>query len=132
MTVEELLVYLRILKKRWWLIGILVVTTVGSLLFIAYTSDPQYEAFVYFQVTGTPPGAVSLYSGYRQPTVREEISYTRNNFLQVLQSHNVAWETIQTLELAMAPEDLMEQIVLEQVKGSDLVKHGRNSGKWRW
>lgn len=122
MTIEELFVYLRILKKRWWLIVILVGATVGSLLFISYTSDPQYEAFVYFQVTGTPPGAVALYSGYKEPTVREELGYTRNNFLQVLQSYNVAWETIQTLELDMSPEDLMEQIVLEQVKGSDLVK----------
>jgi len=121
MNLEEWQTYWQVLKKRWWVIAVLTATTLVTMLFIAFTSKRQYKASIRFQVIGAPPGAVSVYSDLRASTVREEIGYTRSNFLQVFRSYNLAWEIAQALGLQMAPEDLMERISVEEVKDTDLI-----------
>ena len=58
-------VYLNIIRKRLWLIGLLFLVTVGVILAITYTAKPRYRATVRLQVMATYPSDVALFSTTR-------------------------------------------------------------------
>lgn len=121
MNLQELLGYWLVIKKRLWLIAILVGATVGSILLVAYLSKPQYQADSSFQVTSPLPSDVTLVSEFRSVTSRDELPYTRNNFLAVLQSEWVVGQVIDRLALDTTVEDLLAKAVIEADASSDFI-----------
>jgi len=121
MNPEELLTYWRVIKKRLWLIGLLAVVTLGAITVIAYLSPPLYRASGRFQVTAPLPADVPLVSEFRLDTNRDELGYTRNNFIGVIQSNYVAGQVVESLGLEMDPDDLLERVIIELDVNSDLV-----------
>jgi uncharacterized protein involved in exopolysaccharide biosynthesis len=122
MSTQELFTYWQVIKKRLWLIGLLVGVTMGVILLVSYLSPPLYRATTSFQVTTPLPTEVSLVSDFRTATSREELGYTRNNFLAVLKSEYVAGLVIEQLHLNMDVQQVAERMVLEPVEGSDFMK----------
>jgi uncharacterized protein involved in exopolysaccharide biosynthesis len=124
MKIEELFTYWKVVKKRLWLIGLLMVITLGVMLIRSYLSDPLYKSSATFQVTTPLPTDVSLFSEeFRTSTSRAELGFTKNNFLEVLKSEFVIGQVLEEFELEADPVDLLgERIVIELIEGSDLVE----------
>jgi uncharacterized protein involved in exopolysaccharide biosynthesis len=123
MNARELVIYWRIIKKRFWLIFLLVAVTIGVMVGLSYMSEPLYQTSASFQVTTPPPADVAIFSEFRTATSRDELEFTKNNFIQVLVSDYVVGQVIESLGLAVEPRDLIEkQVIIEPVEGSDLVK----------
>lgn len=114
MDIQELIAYWKVIKKRLWLIGLLVGITVGTILIVSYATKPIYRATVLFQVTTPPPGEVTIYREFRSPDWGEQLDQTEAGFLQILQSLDVAWQTMEALGIEMEAEDLLKMVTIEQ------------------
>jgi len=122
MDVQELLIYWRVVKKRLWLIGLLVAATLGAMLLAFNLSKPVYRATIAFQVTAPLPAEVSLFSDFKMPYTRDEIVRTRSGFMTVLQSEFVVGQVIEELGVEMDMDELLSQMVIEPGEGNDFDK----------
>jgi len=123
MDIKELFLYWQVVQKRLWLILLLTAVTVGVVITVSYLSAPVYRASTLFQVTAPLPAEVPIFREFRQSSSRDELNYTRNNFVQVLQSDYVIRQVIDELDLDVDPDEfLVEHILIEADKGSDFAK----------
>ncbi len=114
MSFQEILTYWLIVRKRLWLIVLLMAATLGTIFVTAYMAPPLYQASVKFQVTAPPPEDVSLFKGGGyNPT--EEVLVTREGFIDVVTSRAVASQVIDLLQLPMSTEELQSHISIEEV-----------------
>lgn len=122
MNAQEFLTYWIIIKKRLWLIVLLFVVTMGAMVVASYLSEPVYEAKGLFQVTAPLPADVSLFTDFRTSTSRDELGYTKNNFLGVLKSNFVVGQVVDEFELNIDADQFLEdKVVIEPSQDSDLV-----------
>lgn len=122
MNIKELIIYWRVIKKRLWLIILVVVATLAAMVTISYFSPPVYQTSTSFQVIAPLPEEVSIFREFRTGSTRDELGYTRNNFLSLLRSKFLLRQVIQELELDTTPEKLLEdRIVIETEETSDFV-----------
>lgn len=119
---SELITYWRIVRKRWWLILILVATTVAAVVGFSLTKPSLYRASVRVQVTAAPPSDVTLYQGAKAGTFSEEVTLTRASFMEVIASLDVAWQVVDTLKLPMTGKQLLQKITVEDFPTSSLVR----------
>jgi capsular polysaccharide biosynthesis protein len=110
---QELLIYWQIVRKRLWLIGILVGTTLAVMLLGFYLAKPLYKASASFEVTAPLPAGVSLFQEYKTGSTREELFRTRNTYLAVLQSGLVLGQVIEEVGLEMEVSELLEKIAIQ-------------------
>jgi len=120
MTFQELIAYLAVLRRRWWLVMITVVVTLGTIVVVSYTRPPMYRAHVSFMVVRPLLGDVSLYE-LRAPTSREAINYTRANFLEILRGSVIAWRTVEETGVEMRGDTLRQSASIEESKDSELI-----------
>lgn len=100
-------VYLNIIRKRLWLIGLLFLVTVGVILAITYTAKPRYRATVRLQVMATDPSDVALFSSTRSANTVDQILQAQNDFIRAMESGFVAWQTIADLNLDVGASELL-------------------------
>jgi uncharacterized protein involved in exopolysaccharide biosynthesis len=86
-----------------------------------------YLASTRLQVISPPPGAVTLYGGFRSGGFRDEIEYTQSAFVEILTSNVVARRTIEATDTRLSDEGLEERIdeLRERTKAeveSDFIK----------
>lgn len=122
MSIQELVIYWHIVRKRLWLIGLLVGVTLGAVLLISYLSKPLYRASASFQVTSPLPEEVTIFNEFRTSTSRDELVYTKNNFLAVLRNEFVVGQVIEELDLDMDIEELLKNLTIESEENSDFLK----------
>ena len=120
MSFQELLAYLAILRRRWWLVAITVIATIGTIGVVSYTRPPMYRARVSFMVVRPLLGDVSLYE-LRAPTSREALNYTRANFLEILRGSVVAWRTVEETGVKMRGSELQKQVSIQESKDSEMI-----------
>lgn len=121
MNVQELLTYFEIIRKRLWVVGVVVGVTVGAIALSGFLARPQFRSTAQFQVTAPLPNEVSLVNEFRVGTSRDELIFTRNNFLSVLQSEYVAGEVVSKLGLNIDPATLQDRLIIEADSSSDFV-----------
>ena len=108
MDVNELLTYFRVIRKRLWLILLLMLVTIGIIVAMVATEPPVYRATVRLQVVASDP----LFSPTATKASVEELIAARNEFASALSSAQVAWKTIGELELGIDALDLLNQIAI--------------------
>jgi uncharacterized protein involved in exopolysaccharide biosynthesis len=81
---REVRSYFRIIGRWWWVIILLFAATVGTMVALAYTTEPQYRATVTLQVSAPPPQAVPLYSDFGRQGLYDEIEQNRTGFSEFL------------------------------------------------
>jgi len=122
MNIRELLDYLAILRKRWWLILLLVISTVGTILVISRSQKPRYEASLKFLFTTPPMAEVTVYDEIRRASVGEEIPSAKANFIEMLTSKVVICNAIETLGADITSDEVLARLTVEQSPNSGFVK----------
>ncbi|MBC7259182.1 MAG: hypothetical protein H5T65_08030 [Chloroflexi bacterium] len=112
METTDFLMYLRVIWKRAWLIGLIVALTVGVILLTSLTAGPVYQATVRLQVIASEPGDVALFSEFRSGPAAEEISTAQQDFIAALKRPIVAWQTIADLNLGISAVDLLDRMTV--------------------
>lgn len=120
---KEIEQYLKIIRKWWWVIALLLGTTLGTMLIFSFMAEPEYEATVTVQVSAPPPQEVPLYSYFGRSVLSEEIAQTQISFIELLQEGNVAWLALKALpEVPMAGGELRDKITVEIPENSHLMR----------
>jgi uncharacterized protein involved in exopolysaccharide biosynthesis len=121
----EILGYLRIIRKWWWVIVLLFMATVGTMLAVAFLSETQYEAIVTVQVSAPPPQEVPLYSQFGRQALNDEIEQTRASFNEFLLEGDAPYRAIETLpDISMSGSDLRDRIAVDIPINSQLLRIG--------
>ena len=99
--------YFAIVRKWWWVIGLLFVATVGTMLTLYLISEPQYQASVTLQVSAPPPQEVPLYSTIGRQALSDEIARTQTSLQELLSEGDVAYRVLRDLpDIPMKGGDL--------------------------
>jgi len=122
MSAGELLIYWQVIKRRLWLIGLLVGSTLGVMLLVSFLSPPVYRATSAFQVTSPLPVEVSIFSEFKTSSSIEERARTTNNFVAVLQSEFVVGQVIEELGLDIEFDELTGHMVIEPDENSSFIE----------
>jgi len=108
MDANEFITYFHVIRKRLWLILLLMVVTIGVITAMVIAEPPRYRATVRLQVVTSDP----LFSSV--PT-NEQLIEARNDFAEALTASHVAWKTIGELELTIDALELLKQISVSMV-----------------
>ena len=108
----EILTYVRIIAKRWWLIMLIVMVTIAVILFNSLTAKPIYRAYVKLQVIAPESQEVSLFSQSRPSSYNEQIVAVQVQFDAALHSGYVASQTISDLNLGISPAQLLDGLTV--------------------
>jgi uncharacterized protein involved in exopolysaccharide biosynthesis len=108
----EILNYLRIIRKRWWITVLLFVATIAVVLVSAVREKPVYRAYVKLQVIAPESQEVSLFTTIRSVGTQEEIVAVQAQFDGALHSYYVAWQTINDLNLGISAADLLSGLAV--------------------
>lgn len=101
---------LDILRRRWWIIALLMVGAVGVVLIGALLAPPTYRSTMRLQVFVLDEQEVTLFSRLSSPDAAEQIAVTQAQFVEVLQSQLIAWRTINELGLDMNADQLLDNL----------------------
>ena len=112
METTDFLMYLRVIWKRAWLIGLIVALTVGVILLTSLTAGPVYQATVRLQVIASEPGDVALFSEFKSGPAAEEVSTAQQDIIAALKRPIVAWQTIADLNLGISAVDLLDRMTV--------------------
>ena len=103
MDANEFLTYVNIMRKRFWLIVLLIIVTVSVIVALVVSEPPVYRATVRLQVVTSDP----LFSTVPSD---EELIAARNDYADALRAPHVAWQTIGQLEMSIDALDLLNRI----------------------
>jgi uncharacterized protein involved in exopolysaccharide biosynthesis len=113
--------YARILFHRLWLIIMLVAATESTVAVISLTRPLVYETSVRFQITAPPPSDVTLYQGTRSTSSVDPLTATRTDFISVLTSQDVAWDTVDSLKLPISGREVQQMVSVQQATDSNFI-----------
>jgi len=123
MRVQDILAYLKVVRKWWWVIVLLFVSTTSTMLAVAFLVETQYEATVTMQVSAPPPQEVPLYSQYGRQALRDEIEYTRTGFSELLLEGDVPYRALEALpDIGMGGSELRDKITVDIPDNSQLMR----------
>ncbi len=116
----ELIDLLRVVRRWFWLIVVIVVVTELALWLGIRSAEPVYAANVTLQISTPQREEVSTYDESRYSiSPRDEITVAINNFIELLQSDEVRQRVIG--QLGLEDQDGHYTIAVEQVRDTDFV-----------
>jgi len=121
MSMQEFIQYLGVLRRRWWLLAVLSVATLGAIIVAAQMRPTAYEASLRFLVNVPPSADVTLYPGFDRPSASQQIAATTAAFMEVLNSPTVIERTRQTLSLPALSTENGQTILVEKPLDSEFV-----------
>jgi uncharacterized protein involved in exopolysaccharide biosynthesis len=101
---------LAILRRRWWVIALIMIGAVGVTLLAALAAPPVYRSSLRLQTLALDEQEVTLFTNRRTTDADDQIFITQNNFRDILQSPLIAWRTINDLGLDMSADQLLEDL----------------------
>ncbi len=111
---NEFLNTLAVVRRRAWLIVLLVAVTVGVILYLGLTTPPSYQARVRLRVLTVETDTVTLFAPSSYVPGREQIIATREEFFSFLRGRNIAWKTIADLGLNLDADALQQRLTFEE------------------
>ncbi len=99
-----------ILRRRWWLIALIVVGAVAVTLAVTLTQPPTYRSSLRLQALALDDQEVALYTRRSTGAVSDQIALTQFNFNETLQSTLIAWRTIRDLDLDISASQLLANL----------------------
>lgn len=99
-----------ILRRRWWLIALIVVGAVAVTLVVTLTAPPTYRSSLRLQALALDDQEVALYTRRTTGGVDEQIALTQFNFNDTLSNPLIAWRTIRDLDLDISASQLLANL----------------------
>jgi uncharacterized protein involved in exopolysaccharide biosynthesis len=130
MQARDFMQYLKIVRKWWWVIGLLFVATVSTLVAMSFLAEQEYEATVTVQVSAPPPEEAPLYSQYGRDALSDEIEQARSSFRQLLENGDIAFRTLETLPDISIPSRQLrdEKMTIDTLGSAQLLDIGIRAG----
>lgn len=107
--------YLEILWRRKWAILLTTFVTVAVAALVTYLQVPRYSASAIVRVAQTASGSVD----YADYVYAERLM---NTYTEILNSRPVMVEVIRRLQLSISPEDLVDNVKVEVLLNTELLK----------
>lgn len=105
--------WLTILRRRWWIIALLMVGALVVTLLGVLGTPPEYRSSLRLQVFVLDDEDVTLFSRPRTPEAFEQINLTQAEFADVLRSPLIAWRTINDLGLGYSASELLDHLQVD-------------------
>jgi uncharacterized protein involved in exopolysaccharide biosynthesis len=99
-----------ILRRRWWIIALIVVGAVAVTLAVTLTAPPAYRSSLRLQALALDDQEVALYTRRTTGGVGEQIALTQFNFSETLENPLIAWRTISDLNLDISATQLLARL----------------------
>jgi len=96
-----------ILRRRWWIIALIVVGALAVTLAVTLTAPPAYRSSLRLQALALDDQEVALYTRRTTGGVGEQIALTQFNFNETMANPLIAWRTISDLELDISANQLL-------------------------
>jgi len=123
MEAQDILHYLRVIRKWWWVAFLLCTATVGTMMAISFMTVPTYKATTTIQVSAPPPQEVPLFSSFGRPSLRDAIAQTQASFTEFLQEGDAAWRALEVLpDMPVTARQVRETIEIETPPDSQLMR----------
>jgi uncharacterized protein involved in exopolysaccharide biosynthesis len=123
MRIQEIISYLKIIRKWWWVVALFFGATVGTMLVISLLSEAKYEAMVTVQVSAPPPQEVPLFSQFGRQALRDEIEQTQASFSEFLLEGPAPYRALEALpDIAMGGAELRDRTTVEIPENSQLMR----------
>jgi uncharacterized protein involved in exopolysaccharide biosynthesis len=120
MGLREFITYIQVVRRRWKLIVGLFLGTMVTLVAISIFAPRVYPASARLQIMAPSPGMITLYDGFPSDGFRDEIAYTRDTFIEILNSKVVARRTLKAVDTRLDLEELQKRTEIEVE--SDFIK----------
>jgi capsular exopolysaccharide synthesis family protein len=111
----ELLTYIEILKRRFWVIVVTTIVTIAIVSLGSFLITPIYSSSALVRIAQIQDGSVSYY----------DLNYSErlmNTYVELLDSRPLLEQVIQRLNLNITPEDLAVSIQVEVLSNTELIK----------
>ena len=110
MLYSDILSYLRVIRRRWWVIALLFGCTMAVVLLSSVTTKPVYLAQVKLQVLSAESQEVFLFSQFRPSGLVDEVRAAQTDFVRQLRSSYVARLTQANLGLGVSASELLSRL----------------------
>ncbi len=119
---QDIAVFLRVIYKWLWLLGLVFATVCITMFVIAMRAEPMYRATVTIQITAPPPQEVPLFSTVDREAISQQIDRTRDNVAQFFQAENIVQRLLNRLpEVTMTANELSKEIAVNLPSNSQLM-----------
>lgn len=123
MNVQDILAYLKIVRRWWWVTLLLFVATLGTMFALSYLAEVEYQATVTVQVSAPPPQEVPLYSQFGKEALSDEIAQTRSSFSEFIQAGDTPYKTLEVLpDIPMGGRELRARTTVDLPDNSQLMR----------
>jgi uncharacterized protein involved in exopolysaccharide biosynthesis len=113
--------YLAVLKRRFWVILLLLGATMAVVLGRAAMTPPAYRSSTVLQVIPLEPEEVTLYTRLNTVSSADTIELILFQFTSLLKSPRMAQQTLSDTDMAMTTGDLVGGIRVDRDPAGDLI-----------
>ena len=99
-----------ILRRRWWIIALTVITAVVVTAIAAFTAAPSYRTSLRLQTLALDDVDVTLFTRRSAGDANSQIALTQEAFSNIVQSPLVTWRTIDTLGLDLSADKVLNTL----------------------
>ena len=99
-----------ILRRRWWIIALTVVTAVVVTAIAAFTAAPSYRTSLRLQTLALDDVDVTLFTRRSAGDANSQIALTQEAFSNIVQSPLVTWRTIDDLGLDLSADKVLNNL----------------------
>ena len=99
-----------ILRRRWWIIALTVVTAVVVTAIAAFTASPSYRTSLRLQTMALDDVDVTLFTRRSAGDAGNQIALTQEAFGNIIQSPLVTWRTIDDLGLDVNADKVLNNL----------------------
>jgi len=110
MIYSDIVSYIQVIRRRWWVIAILFGCTMAVVLVSSITTKPTYRAQVRLQVLAAESQEIYLFSQFKSTATADELRAAQSDFVRQLRSPAVAWQTIADLNLGIGAGELLNRL----------------------
>ena len=113
--------FLRILRRRIWIVGVIMALVAGTTLTFSLLKTPEYEGSIMLLVGQAPP---ELSKETPMPPIADAFSLQQitRTMAEGVKSRPVAEDVIRQFNLSMTPQDFLQHVSVKQVQQTQYIE----------
>ncbi len=113
---------LRVLLRRWWIIALFTIATLGVAVGYSYFQTPKYEASTTILIGQTQNNTSTSSTSNLSASDLQGLQTLTTTMAAAITSDRIAAAVIQDLNLSIAPEDLLKNLSAQQVPETQFIQ----------